>query len=169
MFLSQVHTHSILFLESFPNPQSGAIIETYKNGFLSCIDARAIVTRLEIEEVIPDTVSHQIQQSAPSVANEVLFLHFQSHSSPETLHKLCDVMISMSGYPNMNTLGKLMKDKLTTVSGVESSKHPFYVQCFFVQCVVYVFICVQSRPVKSLHKCVCVCMHVCVHVCVCAK
>ena len=156
MFLSQVNIHFILFLESTPDPQCGTIIEMFKEGFLACIDARAIVRKLEIAKVIPDTVSHKIQQSAPSVANEVLFLHLRSHSSPKTLHKLCDVMISMRGYPNMNKLGKLMKDNLTTVSGVESSKHPFYVQCVFVQCVVYVFICVQSRPVKSSHTCVCV-------------
>ena len=124
MLLSQVNTHFILFLEFFPDPQCGAIIETYKDGFLSCIDARAIARKLEIEKVIPDTVSHKIQQSAPSIGNEVLFLHIQCHSSPETLHKLCDVMISMSGYPKMNKLGKLMKDNLTTVSCVaESGNH----------------------------------------------
>ena len=31
-----------LFLESTPDPQCGAIIEKYKDRFLSCIDARAI-------------------------------------------------------------------------------------------------------------------------------
>ena len=109
-----------LFLESSPDPQCGAIIEKYKDRFLSCIDC-AIVTRLEIEKVIPDTVSHKIQQSAPSVANEVLFLHLRSHSSPETLYKLCDVMISMSGYPKMNELGRSMTVALTTVSYVAES------------------------------------------------
>ena len=39
---------------------SVTIIEKYKDRFLLYIDARAIVTRLEIEEVIPDTVSHKI-------------------------------------------------------------------------------------------------------------
>ena len=127
------------FLESFPDPQCGAIIEKYKDRLLSYIDARAIVTRLEIEEVIPDTVSHKIQQSAPSVANEVLFLHLRSHSSPETLHKLCDVMIGMSGYPKMNKLGRLMKDNLTAVSCVaESSKHTFSCTvCFCGECSLY--------------------------------
>ena len=110
-----------LFLESFPDPQCGTIIEKYKDRFLSYIDACAIATRLKVEGVIPDTVSHAIQQSAPSVANEALFVHLRSHSSPETLHKLCDVIISMSGYPNMNELGRLMKDDLTTVSYVAES------------------------------------------------
>ena len=127
-----MNIHYILFLESFPNPQCGAkeTQETCKERFLSCIDAHAIVTSLEIEKVILDTVSHKIQHSARSEANEVLFLHLQSHSSPETLHKLCDVMISWSGYPMMNELGQYMKDNLTTVSCIsESSKHTFYVQC----------------------------------------
>ena len=108
-------------------------MKKYKDRFLSCIDARAIVTRLEIEEVIPDTVSYKIQHSAPSVANEVLFLHLRSHSSPETLHKLCDVMISMRGYAKMKNLGRDMKDNLPTVSCVaELSKHPICIQCVFV-------------------------------------
>ena len=132
------------FLESFPNPQSGAIIKKYKDKFLSCIDARAIVTRLETEEVIPDTVSYKIENSAPSVANDVLYQHLRSHSSPETLHKLCDVMISMRGYAKMKNLGRFMKDNLPTVSCVaESSKHTFYLQCVFVQCVVCIHLCAK--------------------------
>ena len=48
----------------------------------------------------------------------------------------------------MKHLGRVMKDNLTTVSCVaESNKHTFDVQFIFVQCVVYAFICVQSRPV----------------------
>ena len=91
-----------------------------------------------MEEVIPDTVSYKIQNSAPSVANEVLFLHLRSHSSPGTLHKLCDVMISMIGYAKMKNLGRAMKDNLTSVSCVaESSKHTFYVQC--VLCSLYTY------------------------------
>ena len=67
----------------------------------------------------------------------------------------------------MNELGRFMKDNLPTVScGAESSEHTFYVQCVFVQRVVYVFICVQSRPVRSSRVCLCVCVSVCVCVCV---
>ena len=137
---------------------SATIIEKYKDRFLSYIDARAIVTRLEIDEVIPDTVSHKIQQSAPSVANEVLFLHLRSHSSLETLHKLCDVMIGMSGYPKMNKLGRLMKDDLTTVSCVsESSEHTLMYSVFCAVCSLCIH-CVQSRPVHSSHHCMCTCV-----------
>ena len=74
----------------------------------------------------------------------------------------------------MNELGRFIKDNLPTVScGAESSEHTFYIRCVFVQCVVYVFICVQSRPVRSsrvcLSVCVCMCVCVCVCVCVCAR
>ena len=111
---------------STPDPQCGAIIEKYKDRFLVCIDARAIARRLEIEEVIPNRVSFKIENSAPDDANDHLFLHLRSHASRETLHKLCDVMISMRGYPKMNELGRVMKDDLTTVSCVaESSEHTF--------------------------------------------
>ena len=110
-----------LFLESSPDPQCGAIIEKYKDRFLSYIDACAIAKKLEIEKVIPKRLSFKIENSAPEDANDLLFLHLQSHSSLETLHKLCDVMISMSGYPNMNEVGRSMKDALTTVSYVAES------------------------------------------------
>ena len=115
------------FLESSPDPQCGAIIDKYKDRFKVCIDARAIARKLEIAEVIPNRVSFEIENSAPDDANDLLFLHLQSHLSPEALHKLCDVMISMRGYPKMNELGRFMKDDLTTVSCVsESGKHTFY-------------------------------------------
>ena len=115
------------FPESSPDPQCGAIIKKYKDRFLVCIDARAIARKLEIAEVIPNRVSFKIENSAPDDANNLLFLHLRSHSSPKTLHKLCDVMISESGYPKMNELGRFMKDDLTTVSCVsESSSHTFY-------------------------------------------
>ena len=126
-FTMNNYFHYSSFLDFFPDPQSGAIIEKYKDRFLACIDARAIARKLEIAEVIPNRVSFKIENSAPDDANELLFLHLRSHSSPETLHKLCDVMISMRGYQKMNKLGKLMKDDLTTVSCVaESGKHSFY-------------------------------------------
>ena len=144
--MSELNTqcHFILFLVSTPNPQCGAIIEKYKDRFLSYIDARAIVTRLYIEKVIPDTVSHKIQQSAPSEANEVLFLHLRSHSSLGTLHKLCDVMISTSGYPMMNELGRYMKDNLTTVSCVsESSKHTFVYSVFCALFSLCIHLCTK--------------------------
>ena len=143
-----------LFIESTPDSQCGAIIEKYKDKFLSYIDARAIATRLEIEEVIPDTVSHKIQQSAPSVANEVLFLHLRSHSSPETLHKLCDVMISTSGYPKINELGRSMKDALTTVSYVAETVYKVeqYVHHNHVcVCVYKVHQCIQNMRILCVH------------------
>ena len=103
---------------STSGPQCGAIIEEYKDRFLACVDARAIAKKLEIKEVIPNRLSFKIENSAPEDANNLLFLHLRSHSSLETLHKLCDVMIDMSGYPNMNELGRSMKVALTTVSYV---------------------------------------------------
>ena len=118
VILTMIITIISLFLESSPDPQCGAIIEKYKDRFLSCIDARAIVTRLEIKEVIPNRLSFKIENSAPEDANDLLFLHLRSHSSLETLHNLCDVMISMSGYPKMNELGRSMKDALATVGYV---------------------------------------------------
>ena len=122
---------------STSGPQCGAIIEEYKDRFLACVDARAIAKKLEIKEVIPNRLSFKIENSAPEDANHLLFLHLRSHSSLETLHKLCDVMISMSGYPNMNKLGRSMKDALTTVSYVAETVYKVeqYVHHNHVICV----------------------------------
>ena len=125
-YFAMNHFHYSPFLASTPNSQCGAIIEKYKDRFLACIDARAIARKLEIEEVIPNRVYFKIENSAPDDANNLLFLHLRYHSSLETLHKLCGVMISMSlsGYPKMIGLGRFMKDNLPTVSCVaRSSKH----------------------------------------------
>ena len=149
---------SIIFpilIESSPEPQCGAIIEKYKDRFLSYIDAHAIATRLKIEGVIPDTMSHEIQQSAPSVANEALFVHLQSHSSLETLHKLCDVMISTSGYPNMNELGRLMKDALTTVSNVAEIVYKVEQYIHYNHVCVYVY--EVDQYIQHIHV---LCVHV---------
>ena len=131
------------------------IIEKYKDRFLAYIDACAIARKLEIEKVIPDTVSHEIQQSAPSVANEVLFLHLRSHSSPETLHKLCDVMMSTSGYPKMNKLGRSMKDALATVSYVAETVYEVEQYIHYNHVCVYVY--KVDQYIQHIHV---LCVHV---------
>ena len=136
-------------------------------------------------EAIPDTVSHEIQQSAPSVANEVLFLHLRSHSSPETLHKLCDVMTSMSGYPNMNKLGSTMKKDLHSVGCVDESNEYTSYAIAHVCLVIYGILCtvhtvhvtlyLVDRFVHHNHVCMCTCLQsrpvyiytFIKHVCVC--
>ena len=146
-------------LESSPDPQCGAIIEKYKDRFLGCIDARAIARKLEIEEVIPNRVSYKIENSAPEDANDLLFLHLRSHSSLETLHKLCDVMIGMSGYPKINKLGRLVKDDLTTVSCVSESSEHFTCSVWFIypfvskvhQYVHHIYVCVHVYKVNKMH------------------
>ena len=112
--------------------------------FLGCIDARAIARKLEIGKVIPNSLSFKIANNAPEDANDLLFLHLRSHSSLETLHKLCDVMIGMSGYPKMNKLGRLMKDDLTTVSCVsKSSEHTLMYSVFCAVCSLYIHLCTK--------------------------
>ena len=60
----------------------------------------------------------------------------------------------------MKNLGRDMKDNLPTVSCVsESSKHPFCVQCVFMQCIVYVlFVYKVDEYVHHIHHI----HHVCV-------
>ena len=119
-----MHTHTYSSILCHVDSQPADIVEKYKDQFLLYVDAHAIARKLEIKNVIPNRVSHKIENSAPEDVNDILFLHLQSHSSPETLHKLCDVMTSMSGYPNMNELGRTMKEDLPSVGyAAESNKY----------------------------------------------
>ena len=130
--------HYFPILESSSDLQCGAIIEKYKDRFLSHIDAHAIARKLEIKNVIPNRVSYEIKNSATEDANDLLFLHLQSNASLETLHKLCDVMTSTSGYPNMNKLGSTMKKDLPLVGYVaESNEYTSYSSLYACLCGNY--------------------------------
>ena len=101
--------------------QCGDFLEKYKNRLLANIDARAIAQKLVVEEVIPDSVYNTIDNSALAEANGILFVHLQTNPSPETLHKLCDVMSSMNGYNDMMNLGRNMKECLFSVGYIAES------------------------------------------------
>ena len=87
-------------------------MEKYKNRFLQCVDSRAIVLGLFLEGVIPQSLSHQLQNVDSTTGTQLLFLHLQEQANKQSLLKLCDVMINMAGYPYMSSLGRDMKRDL---------------------------------------------------------
>ena len=87
-------------------------MEKYKDRFLQFVDSRAIVFRLSTAGVIPPGLSCQLKSMNSIDGNHNLFLHLQSHADRDSLLKLCNVMINLTGYPNMSSLGQDMKRDL---------------------------------------------------------
>ena len=87
-------------------------MEKYKDRFLQFVDSRAIAIRLSTAGVIPPGLSRQLENMDSTDGNHHLFLHLRSHVDRDSLLKLCNVMINLSGYPNMSNLGRDMKRDL---------------------------------------------------------
>ena len=85
-------------------------MDKYKERFLKVVAAKDIAGRLEIDSIIPSRLHHDIKQANPDEARELLYRHLCQHGAPSTIRPLCDIMANESGYPNMNSLGKDMKE-----------------------------------------------------------
>ena len=87
-------------------------MEKYKDRFLEFVDSCAIAIRLSTAGVIPPGLSRQLQNMDSTDGNHHLFLHLRSHADRDSLLKLCNVIINLTGYPNMSSLGRDMKRDL---------------------------------------------------------
>ena len=87
-------------------------MEKYKDRFVQSVDSRAIIYRLLMEGIIPPYLSHQLENVDSTTGTQLLFLHLRSHADRDSLLKLCNVMIDLTGYPNMSSLGRDMKRDL---------------------------------------------------------
>ena len=87
-------------------------MEKYKDKFLQFVDSRAISIRLLMEGIIPPYLSHQLQNVDSTTGAQLLFLHLQEQANRDSLLKLCNVIINLTGYPNMSSLGRDMKRDL---------------------------------------------------------
>ena len=87
-------------------------METYEDRFLQFVDSHAISNMLLVKGVIPYNLSHQLQSVDSTTGTQLLFLHLRSHADRDSLLKLCNVMINLTGYPNMSSLGRDMKRDL---------------------------------------------------------
>jgi ankyrin repeat protein len=93
---------------------SKAFMDKYKNEFLASVAAKAIAMKLRMQDILPITVYHCVEHTDSESAKNLLFLHFQEEGTVLTILSLCDIMISVTGYPKMNALGRDMKADLTS-------------------------------------------------------
>ena len=103
---------SVPFLCAGGGFDSKAFMKKFSERFLHDVDSHAIVSRLEIKEVISEDVAYDIDHCSVSKGNEKLLLHLQKHADPDSISKLCEVMRSIPGYPKMSGLGRAMKEEL---------------------------------------------------------
>ena len=103
---------SVHFLCAGGQFDSKSFMDKFSERFLDDVDSQAIVSRLEIKEVIPKGVAHTIKHCAVGRGNEELFLHLKNHADPNSISKLCNVMRSIAGYPRMSGLGGAIKEEL---------------------------------------------------------
>ena len=73
------------------------------------VDARAIAQKARIEEIIPEAVEIQINESKSSdAAKSVLFEHLHDQVTLEGLRRFCSIMIESKGYGRMQMFGKAL-------------------------------------------------------------
>ena len=81
------------------------ILEEVQEDFMRYVDARAIVQKARIKEIIPEAVEIQINESNSSdVAKNVLLEHLQNQVMLESLRRFCSIMIESKGYERMQCL-----------------------------------------------------------------
>ena len=92
------------------------ILEEVKRDFMRDVDARAITQKARTEEIIPEAVEIQINESKSSdAAKNVLFEHLHHQVTLEGLGRFCSIMIESKGYQRMQMFGKGLLAKVEEV------------------------------------------------------
>ena len=105
------------FLSAGEEFDSEAFMNRFSERFLKGVDSHTIVTRLEIDYIISDTLAHTIKHTTVNSGNEELLLYLRKYADVKSIGKLCDVMISKDGYRSMQKLGQDMKEDLAKFTG----------------------------------------------------
>ena len=106
--------------------QTKPFMERYKEKFLQVVNVDAIRMKLQIDGVIPEKLSIDMDHTSKDEAAEMLYLHLRGHATSNDIHKLCDAMISRSGCANTIKLGRKMRN--------DKDLQPYstYVDCYSV-------------------------------------
>ena len=88
-------------------------LEKYEDRFFKVVDAKEIAPGLHRRNVIPESVMSQIGRcDSGKGAQELLFHHLKQHGNVNSLKTFCEEAINCNGYPNMQSLGREMRDML---------------------------------------------------------
>ena len=88
-------------------------LKKYEREFFSVIKAKfSLRTLKRLGVITQDVMSHINAATNDKDAQEILYEHLANHANADTLMEYCEVIIAADGYPNMQSLGRKMKDEL---------------------------------------------------------
>ena len=89
------------------------ILDNFRDLFIACVDANALVYGLEHANIIADGDLKKIERNPDArQQNEILHRCLKRSCDEEALMEVCDMMIAVRGNRKMNSLGKDMKHQL---------------------------------------------------------
>ena len=102
-----------LLCNAAPPSSVTQFLKKHESEFFSVVNARFSLRRLKRLGVITqDVMSHIDAATNDEDAQEILYEHLMDHANVDTLMKYCEVIIAADGYPNMQSLGRKMKEEL---------------------------------------------------------
>ena len=87
-------------------------LRKHETEFFSVIDARLSLLRLKRKGVITQDVETRINAATNEDAQEILYDHLTRNANVDALKEYCEVAIAAKGHPNMQALGRKMKEEL---------------------------------------------------------
>ena len=95
------------------------VLHKFRERFLKCVDANAIVYGLEAVNIISDGALREITRNSDAKQqNEILHRCLERSCDEEALMEVCDMMVAVRGNRKMNSLGRDMKCELEGISCV---------------------------------------------------
>ena len=104
--------HLRLFSCTASLPSVSCILTTHEDAFFTWVNAKENVLRLKRRGVVSQHIVSAIQAASDNEAQEILYDHLVSHGTVDTLREWCEWAIAAKGYPEMQELGKKVKDML---------------------------------------------------------
>ena len=97
------------------------LLEKYEDDFFHYINAKLRLRTLLRKGVITDTIKGEIENADDQDAKEILFDHLKRNANVDTLKRYLEVVIAADAHPNMQTLGRKMKEELQQGGWLEVS------------------------------------------------
>lgn len=97
--------------------QVSEILKKHEKYFLKVINPRQSLLRLSRKGVITEDIKLSIDNSNTEDAKEILYSHLECHASVDTLREYCEMAIKADGFPNMQKLGRKIKEELLSEVG----------------------------------------------------
>ena len=156
-----------LFVHNAATPfPASEFLRKHETEFFSVIDARLSLLRLKRKGVITQDVEAHINAATNEEdAQEILYDHLKRNANVDALKEYCEVAIAAKGHPNMQALGRKMKEELQRGGWVKLCVY----LCMWCRCCVCISVhsvCPMIFTTQSIdclwqttqhYVCVCVC------------